>query len=236
MALIKSSQVHDLAHEAIVLDLGDLKQQAQRMRVRAQQEADQILAAARTRAVELADEAQRSGHEKGFAEGKAEGLAEGHRTGHAEALSQSSDAIAQLQQRWSQAADEWDASRQEVERDAQESTLKLACMLAERIVRRVPQVDESVVVDQVNAAIEHVIGPVRVTVRVHPQDRPLMEDALPEVVHRLGTSSHVDLIEDETIERGGCIVEHGSGRIDATLATQLDRLTTALLPGGKEDL
>ena len=90
------------------------------------------------------------------------------------------------------------------------------------------------VVDQIASAIKHVLGPVRVTVRVNPEDRILAVDALPRWTHVLAEATSVEVVDDPAVERGGCVVEHGAGRIDATLETQLDRMVAALLPSKGE--
>ena len=106
----------------------------------------------------------------------------------------------------------------------------VAVKLAEKVVRRVPSIDPTVVVDQVAEAIDYVARPCDVTVRIHPDDQPLVAEAMPMLVEQFANIEHVNLTTDETITRGGCTVSFGQGRIDATLDTQLDRIAEAMLP------
>ncbi|MDX1563863.1 MAG: FliH/SctL family protein [Phycisphaeraceae bacterium] len=234
MALIKSSRAQAAVRDAIVLDLGDLKQEAERLRSRAEAEAEQILTAARQRAQTLAAEAEAEARDRGFAEGRAEGHAQGVAEGRAEAMTESRDRLTALETRWTEAVGQWEADRNQIRRDAETSLLQLAEHLARRIVHRVPKLDPTVVIDQIDSALEHVLGPVRVTVRVHPEDRELAAEALPRWTHVLAEATAVEVVDDPAVERGGCVVVHGAGLIDATLERQLDRMVAALLPSKEE--
>jgi hypothetical protein len=106
--------------------------------------------------------------------------------------------------------------------------------IARRVVKRIPAVDASVVVEQVAAAIDHMARPADATIRIHPDDRELAEQAMPEMAQACEHLQHVHWVDDATIERGGCVVSAGRGRIDAQLATQLDRVIEQLLPAGSD--
>lgn len=231
MALIRNREAEQSAQDAIVLDLGDLRREADRLRRQAHEEAERIRAEARAEAQRLTEGAEQRGYEAGYNKGHAEGLEAGRKEGHDEALKQAESSLTQLQQAWVNAAKQWDAERREMLREARQSVLRLAIRMAEKIVRRVPAVEPRIVQDQVAAALEHVARPCDVTVRIHPEDRDLVEHAIPQAAEQLAHGEHVILKEDTSIERGGCVIDYGKGRIDATLGTQLDRLVEALLPG-----
>lgn len=232
MPLLKRDNSSDrLASEAVVLDLGDLRQQAEKLRAQARAEADRILEQARAEAEMLTAEAAQKGHDAGYQQGYDEGLAAGRKQGHAEALQKTREQLNQLQQAWVDAAQQWDSERRTMLLDARQSVLELAIAIAERICKRAPRVDRSLVVDQVAAALEQITRPADVQVRIHPDDRPLLSEALPELIKAGDTCEHVHLVDDSQIEPGGCKVTYGKGTIDATLATQLDRIVQALLPG-----
>lgn len=231
MALIRNKEADQTAQDAVVLDLGDLRREADRLRKRAEAEAEQIREEARAEARRLTEGAEQRGYEAGYEKGHAEGREAGYQKGHAEALRQAESSLNQLQEAWVNAAKQWDAERREMVQEARQSLLRLAVRMAEKIVRRVPMLEPSVVQAQVEAAIEQVARPCDVKVWIHPEDRPLVKQALPRAVGQLSQSEHISLREDARMERGGCVVDYGTGRIDATLQTQIDRLVEALLPG-----
>jgi len=230
MPLVKEQNADLVQHEAIVLDLGDLRKQAEQIREQARRQAEQIIADARQEAERLAAAAKESARQEGLEAGHAEGEQAGREAGHAEALQQTSEALSNLQQGWTEALERFDAERSQMMLEARQSMLELAVALARKIVKRVPEVDPSVVNDQLAAAIEQMARPADVTIHIHPADRPLVEEAMPELARRFGELQHVNWSEDESMERGGCRITYGKACIDASLDRQLQRITEALLP------
>ncbi len=234
MALIKGQHAGELIREAVVLDLGDLQRQAAELKARAQAEADRIVADARAEAQRLTEGAEQRGYDAGFTQGRAEGYPAGEKAGKEQALREAASSLAAIEQAWSEAADRFESERRDMHVEARQSLLQLTLAMAEKIVKRVPAVAPDVVVEQVAEAIDHVARPCDLTVRLHPEDRPLVAEAMPKLAARLDQAQHVELVDDETLTRGGCTIRYGKGRIDATLETQLQRLVEAILPAGEQ--
>lgn len=234
MPVLKQYQTTPAMREAIVLDLGDIGAQAARIRAAAETQAQQIIAAAEDKAERLAREREAEAAQRGYAEGLERGLAEGREQGHAEALSQSAEQLRQLTEAWSQVVTEWESQRVEMEREARQSVLNFALSAAEKLVHRVIEVDETVIIDQAGHALSLVLSAQNATVRVHPVDRPLLNDALPQLLDELNEVQHIELVEDASITPGGCVVAFGQGTIDATIERQLGRLIDMILPAADE--
>ncbi len=230
MAIVKNTQTDRLLKNAIVLDLGDLRHQADRIIEHANVQAEAIIEQARQEARRLVDVSAG----QGFEEGKQKGLAEGRETGRAEARIESLEAFetqfSELQAKWSEALHRWEQDRQGMLRDAHEDVLRFAFEMAEKIVHRVVEQDPAVVVDQVRLALEHVSRPSSVCIHAHPDDAPLVDEVMPELKELIANCRHVDLREDASVGRGGCIISTEGGQIDATIETQLQRITQTLLP------
>lgn len=230
MALIKSNTAGTLVKGAIVLDLGDVAQQAKRLRESAEQQAAQTIAAGRreaqAQAAAIREEARQQGHKAGYEQGLQEGRDAGRKEAHQEML----QALAALEARWSQAAAQFDAQQAQLDREARMAVLELAVKLAHKIVHRVVEVDPAVVQDQVAEALSHVLRPHDVTIRVHPLDHALAAEALPKLTAQFRELRHVQVVEDQAVDRGGCIVSAGQGEIDARVETQLQRISELLLP------
>ncbi|MFA9478647.1 FliH/SctL family protein [Phycisphaerales bacterium AB-hyl4] len=232
MPVIKSDNATPLLKEAIVLDLGDIGRQAAKLRAAAEQRAMQTLTNAERKAKQLIDGAAEKGHAQGFAEGREQGLAEGREQGRAEALAQSTEQLKQLQAGWTQALAGWEEHCVQMDRDSRQAVLAFALRVAEKLVHRVVEVDEEVVVKQLAKALTYVLHANEVTVTVHPDDRPTLEAAVPKLLSTFDQLEHIKLVDDEAVGRGGCVVRGGQGRVDATIDTQLQRVVDAILPGG----
>lgn len=230
MPVLKQTHTTPAMREAIVLDLGDIGAQAARIRAAAESQAAGIISEAKQKAEALADglytEAEKLGYDAGFEKG----LSEGREQGRAEALAATSEQLNQLMAAWSQVATDWEQQRTDMEREARQAVLAFAFSAAEKIVHRVIEVDESVVVDQVAQALSLVLSAHDASVRIHPVDRPILESAIPQLIKELDGLEHIELVDDEQITPGGCVVAFGQGRIDATIERQLQRLIDLILP------
>ena len=229
MALIKSRHTGGLVTRGFE-DLGDLKHEADEIVDAARAQAAEILDAARAEATALLSEAAPRGFAEGREQGLSEGRAEGERLGREEAVGQYTAQLEALAAAWATALDEFETGRHDMVQAARQDIVELALTMGGRIARRVIEADPAVVQDQVAEALGLVTAPSRVTVSINPEDRALVKSVLPALCERLTTSADVELRDDSRIERGGCVLTSGSGRIDATVQTQLQRMAEALLP------
>lgn len=230
MPVIKQHSARPMVKDAIVLDLGDLGRQAAKLKADAQARAKQILDDAAAEAQRLLEGAAAKGQEEGYAAGHTEGLAKGHEAGRAEALQQLSAQLTELQQQWGAALDQWQAHRDQAERQTRQQVLDFALKVAAKLVHRVVEVDRTVIIGQLAGALDHVLRPLDVTVRIHPDDRPLLHEATPELLGRFKNVTHIELVDDPAITPGGCVLSYGQGEADATIETQLARLVKTMVP------
>ncbi len=156
-------------------------------------------------------EARREGYDAGFAEGRAAGYAEGGAQARAEAerlaalAGQLEDAFAGL--------------------DAQvtEELMGLALALTRKMVRGTLAERPEAIVDTIRAAL-HELPHGNARIRLHPDDAALVRDHLGE---QLGHGEH-RLLEDESITRGGCLLEAGGTQVDASVETRWRRVIESL--------
>jgi flagellar biosynthesis/type III secretory pathway protein FliH len=230
MALIKHAHSQRLLKEAVVLDMGDLAKQAERILQNAQREAEDIRKRAREDAQQLIKNADGRGYTEGFERGHAEGLTAGAQEGAQRALKEHAEQINQTMARWSKALESWEHQRSAMLQEARDEILRFAFEVAKLVVHRTVKADSSIVADQVAAALALLARPSSVKVSIHPEDRSLVEQIIPELVAKFSTAQHATISSDDSIERGGCIVSTEGGRVDATIHTQLQRIIEALMP------
>ncbi|MDH3584965.1 MAG: FliH/SctL family protein [Phycisphaerae bacterium] len=230
MALLTGNQARVAEGRAVVLELGDLRREADRIIADARHEAEAIGRHARAEADRLRSEAEQRGREAGVETGHREGLAAGREEGLNQARAEAGESLARLEEAWTTALSGWEQQRQSLMLDAEETLLALAVQMATKLVHRVIEVDPATAAAQVSSAIADVMRPGDLVIHVHADDRPVVEDALPGILAKLGRCGHARLVEDPGIESGGCRVECGHGTVDATIETQLRRLAEVLVP------
>jgi flagellar assembly protein FliH len=230
MALIKYAKSQRLLKEAIVLDMGDLARQAERILQNAGAEARQILDRAHGESQALISNADQRGHAEGFERGYAEGVDAGEKQGAQQAFAQRNAQIDQLTSQWNVALQTWNQQRAAMLQEARDDILRFAFEVARQVVHRTVHADSSIVADQVAAALALLSRPTAIKVTIHPQDRPLVEQILPDLLAKLSSTVHATFATDEALVRGGCIVATEGGRVDASIETQLARIAEALIP------
>jgi flagellar biosynthesis/type III secretory pathway protein FliH len=158
---------------------------------------------------------------------RAAAVAEGREAGRAEALAAVQPALAALEAAAAQVAAEADALAHRVEAEA----VELALAIAERIVAGALEAEPERVLEAVRGALRGITDRSRVTVLVNPEDLELVRDAAAAVVASLGGVEHLEVQAERRVGRGGAIVRHPEGDVDATVATKLERVRELLGAG-----
>lgn len=233
MAVIRKAQALDHLRHAVTLDLGDLARQGEQMRVAARSQADKTITEAQAERRRLIAEAAGLGREQGLKEGREQGLAQGLAQGREAALQEYRSRLDQLDKAWAALASRVEAERAQLYAEARHDVVRLAVRAAEKIVKRAIRADAGLVRDQVAAVLDALAKPTRLTIRLHPEDEPLVREALPGLMAACAAAQHIELTADATVSRGSAVASTaGGGVIDAGVETQLERIAQALLPGG----
>ncbi|MEO1007050.1 MAG: FliH/SctL family protein [Planctomycetota bacterium] len=235
MAVIPRADAEALARDAIVLDLGDLSRQGEALLARAQAAATQIITDARAERDRLIEGAAERGHREGDARGYAEGLARGREEGSAAAVAEMREQVDAFTEAWTRALEGFESLRRAILGEARRDVLRFAALMGERVAKRQVELDPDLAAAQLDAALELVMRPSRVRVRVSPDGSAALQRALPALAARLDASTDVDVVVDEALSPGSVLVEADATRIDATIETQVQRIVDALLPARASD-
>jgi len=232
MAVIKCADAGSATRDAVVLDLGDLQREADRLRAQAEAEARDIRARASREADRIIEEAMQRGFDEGQKAGAEQGRAAGFEAGRNEAYEATASELSGLIARWSAALEAFETARDRLVREARQDVLELAIRLGERVSRAAIKADPGAAERQLLAALDLVLDPTRLRVEVHPRDQERLAHAIPSILAAIGRSAHADVVESPDIEPGGVRVRTESGVIDARVGEQLRRLADALRPAG----
>ncbi|MCR9218518.1 MAG: FliH/SctL family protein, partial [bacterium] len=169
MALIKQANSAGAARDAIVLNLGDLRREADRLRDEALTERDRILREARAERDRILEGAAERGYEDGYREGFAKGIEEGERDGAEKAYAECAERVASIEQSLGNAFQSMESERERVLLETKSDVLTFACAFAERVTKRVVELDTAVVESQLETALKLVLSATRLSVLVHPE-------------------------------------------------------------------
>lgn len=230
MALIRQSDKSSPLTDAIVYRLGDLVREGTQLREKTTREVESMIAEAKSERNRLIADGRDEGLKQGREQGFREGFAKGEEEGRAQAIATISKELASLLDGWNKTLDEFERGRDALLLEARTEVLRLAVEIGRAVVKREIELRPEAVIEQVEAALRMVVRPSRVRLAIHPDDRPLVETALPGLLSRCANATHVEIEENTAGGRGSCIVRMAGGEVDARIGVQLERIVQAIVP------
>jgi flagellar biosynthesis/type III secretory pathway protein FliH len=109
--------------------------------------------------------------------------------------------------------------------EIEQEMLSTIAVMAEKVIRRKLETDDDIVLGVVREALSQAAGANQVTVRVSPADEPLVREAQQQLLAAAGPVDGLQIVVDEQVLRGGCLVETERGRFDARVDSQLRLLS-----------
>lgn len=235
MPLIRNKNAAHFTHQAVALELENVRSEAEALLAAAREEANSIVASARTEAASeqaaIRERARSEAFEQGLEQGRAQGREEGHAQAFEESIEPYHELLGKLAPAWLEQFEHFGQERERLFEQARRELLGFSVELAGRIVRRTIQHDPSVCQDQVAETLKLLGQPTRMQLSINPADRELIDQALPGLLAAAGGTPDLDVIENPSIGRGGCVLSTPQGTIDSTIEVQLDRIMQSLLPG-----
>ncbi|MBN8597067.1 MAG: hypothetical protein J0L78_05265 [Planctomycetes bacterium] len=230
MALIRQSDRSTPLTDAIVYRLGDLVREGNQLREQTSREVETMLADARAERDRLLSSAREEGLKQGREQGHREGFASGESEGRKQAITAVSAQLATLLSGWNSTLNEFEKGRDALLLEARTEVLRLAVEIGRAVVKKEIEYRPEAVIEQLEAALRMVVRPSSIRIVIHPEDRPLIEQALPGLLTRCTNAQNAELEDDATAGRGSCIVRMAGGEIDARIDVQLDRIVQAIVP------
>jgi flagellar assembly protein FliH len=227
MGLIKSA---DVPLSVSVFSMQDVEAAAKQILQRARAKSDQILAGAQEDAQRLREEARQLGLVDGKRQGHVEGFEAGKKAGHAQSLAENSAAMTKLIESLTKAITQLDSERDQLQTNAVNEVVKLACLIARKVTKREGLLDTHVMFENLKEAMSLAVHASDVRIAVHPGQVETLRAELPHLRLAWPQLKHVRLIEDPYMSPGGAKVFTAHGEIDGDLDAQLDQLTAQLLP------
>lgn len=153
---------------------------------------------------------------------KAQASAEAERATHADALSA-------LQAGYGEAARRFEAGVASLDQRLSESAVSLAMLMAERLLAREATTDPTVLIDNLNRALDRV-GPVEhLRIEAHAEDVERLREIAPALAQeRTGRAIDIIVTPSERLTRGGLVISFDRGVIDASWGSQLGHLGEAV--------
>jgi flagellar assembly protein FliH len=193
--------------------------QAQKIRQEAEDEAKAIIEEARQKAGELEAEIQAKvdrQEKEAFAKGHAEGREEGFQEGRQEV----ERLVESLQKIISAAIDK----RNQIIQESETQVINLVLLIAKKVIKVISENQRNVVINNVVQALRKLKSRGDVVIRVNLADVELTSQHINDFMKMVESVKSVTVLEDSSVDRGGCIIETDFGQIDARISSQLHEI------------
>lgn len=202
-----------------------LKKQAAKIRDDAKAEADKLIADTKKQSEELLAKTRKEGYDAGYKDGKEIGIKDGRE--------KIEDELADIVRQANDKA-------QKTIRDAKEQTAEYFVRAEDDIARIVNMAIEKIlpnlflempqaILPAVREAIKHVRDQREIKVHVEPFSYDLILMARSEFQSMLTDSTAIiEIISDDALKPGDCVIETPNGNVDARLSTQLELMKSAV--------
>lgn len=215
----KADEIVKKAEDAAFEEVKRQTDQAQVIKTDAELAAQEIQKSAQADAQKMLDEAKKSVdslRQKASEEGFEQGREAGYKDGYAEAE--------RLVERMHKMVDSVMQRREEILNETERQIVELVVLISRKVVKVISENQQSVILSNVLSALKKVKGRGDVVIRVNMDDVKLTTAHIKDFIGRVESIKGITVMEDSSVEKGGCIVETDFGAIDARISSQLTEL------------
>jgi len=154
---------------------------------------------------------EREAYEKGFAQGQRDGLD----------LEKSK--MEEMGRQYEALLTELRDLKVHIFNDSEGEMLRLIELIVKKVIGEEIKTDEAIIRHNIKAAVKFLTDKRKVRIVINPEDMEEVKKMLPDL-SRLTKGGNFQLTEDPSVGKGGCMLETGFGRVNATIDDQLDEI------------
>ncbi len=198
--------------------------QAKKIRQEAETEAEKIISEATRKAEEVENKAQ-SSMSQVEQESRDKGYAEGHEKGYKNGSEEVGRLVEQLHTVITKAIDK----RNQIIEDSETQLINMVLLIANKVIKVISENQKNVVINNVIQALRKLKSRGDVVIRVNLADLQLTTDHTRDFMDRIENVKSITVLEDSSVDKGGCIIETDFGQIDARISSQLKDIEERVL-------
>ena len=212
------------AEEAAFNEVKTQTDQAQITKTQAEAEAARIIQEAKDEADRIRAEA-----EAARADLKKDAWDEGYKDGQENGYKTGTDEVNRLVDRTHRILEGVMSRREEILSETEQQIVDLVILMTRKVVKIISENQKSVVMANVLQALKKVKGRGDVTIRVNLADVKLTTEHIQDFIKQVENVKGITVVEDSSVDKGGCVVETDFGAIDARIQSQLAELEQKIL-------
>lgn len=190
----------------------------------AQAQADEIIANAKSEAEKIIQDAHLE-EQKIKDDAKQDGFKQGHDDGYSAGESE----IERLVERLRKMVEALMLRREEILKETEQQIVELVILMTRKVVKIISETQKTAIMSNILAALKKVKSRGNVILHVNLEDLKLASANADEFIKRVENIQGITVVEDSTVEKGGCVVETDFGAIDARISSQLNELEEKIM-------
>ena len=198
--------------------------EAEERKRRAGEEAAAIISGAEKRAAEIEEEVRAE-----FEGKRKEAEEEGRNAGREEGYAEGKVEVERLIERVQVILERAQNLRAEILADTEQQIIDLALLISRKVVKTISESQKTVVLQNIAQALKKVKARCTILIRVNIADLKLATEHSKTFIQMMEGAKGVQIVEDSSVDPGGCIIETDFGEIDARISSQLAELEAKIL-------
>ena len=223
-ARAEADRIIQEAEQSAFNQVKEKNDEALQVKQKAEDEARDLLENADKQARSLTEEAEKQIAEL-HAASKKEGYAEGREEGFAEGRAEVDRLIEHLHSIISNAIEK----RNQIIDQSETQIIDLVLLISQKIIKVISENQKNVVINNVIQALRKLKSRGDVVIRVNLEDVKLTSDHVKDFMRMVENVRSITVMEDSSVDRGGCIIETDFGRIDARISSQFKEIEEKIL-------
>jgi len=223
-AKAESEKIILTAQKDAEIESKKLTEEGLSLKQKAEEEAQKIIKDAGLKAKEIETQTRQSldGERK---ESKEQGLLEGRQEGYAEGKAE----VERLIERARIVLERAQEKRGDILLETEKEIVDLVLLISRKIIKVITESQRDVIISNVIEALRKVKSKGSVNIRLNLADVDIITEHKQEFINMLESASTINVMEDSSVDKGGCVIETDFGEIDARIASQLAELENRIL-------
>ncbi len=198
--------------------------QAQKIRQEAEDEAKRIIEDAKKEAEAIENEVKQK-----VSQLEKEAFERGYKEGHDRGYQEGKEEVKRLIDRLHTIISKAIEKRNEIIEESETQIINLVLLIAKKVIKVISENQKNVVINNVVQALRKLKSRGDVVIRVNLADLQLTSEHVKDFMSMVENVKSITVLEDSSVDRGGCIIETDFGQIDARISSQLHEIEEKIL-------
>ena len=160
---------------------------------------------------------------------KQEARDKGHREGREEGYQEGKTEVDRLVEHLHKIINSAIEKRSEIIDESETQLINLVLQISQKVIKVISENQKNVVVNNVIQALRKLKTRNDVVIRVNLEDVNFASDHVKDFMRMVENVKSITVVEDSSVDKGGCVIETDFGEIDARISSQLNEIQQRIL-------